>query len=300
MTQGSPYDVLGVPAAASAADIKAAYRKLARELHPDANPDDAKAAERFKAVSAAYALLSDPDKRARFDRGEIDAQGQEKAGFGFHPGGHRRRGAEQPFNFEEVFGEGNDPFASFFGGRTRGGARGANVAYALSVPFVDAVLGASRRVTLSDGKSVNVRIPPGTEDGKKLRLKGMGMPGLGNGAAGDAVVEITVEPHKHLTRDGKTIRLSLPVGLKEAVLGTKITVPTVDGAVAVTVPKGSNTGTVLRLRGKGVPDGKGARGDQLVTLQVVLPAKPDAKLEAFLKDWDPGPETARKKAGLEA
>ncbi|MBF0561514.1 MAG: J domain-containing protein [Alphaproteobacteria bacterium] len=304
-----PYELLGLRRDASPDEIKKAYRRLARTCHPDNNPNDARAEEHFKQISGAYQLLSDPDKRARFDRGEIDAMGQEplrrarphsrSAGFGSAGFG----GARQDFGFNAGSPLGEDIFAEFFGNhRPRGGAearqRGSDVNYGLAVSFEEAVRGVTRRVTLGNAKTVDVRIVPGTEDGQKLRLKGQGNPGRHGGAAGDAIVEITIDAHPFFTRKGNDILIEVPVTLKEAILGGKITVPTVDGKVSMTVPRGSNTGAVLRLKGKGI-EHAGGHGDQLVKLKVVLPDEMDLQLETFIKHWRPADETdPRQKAGM--
>ncbi|MBI1273217.1 MAG: DnaJ domain-containing protein [Alphaproteobacteria bacterium] len=309
MAMRDPYQVLGVTKSASAEEIKQAYRKLAKQLHPDLNPNKKDIEQRFKEVTAAYNLLSDADNKARYDRGEIDAGGNERGGFGNYGAGqpghggtrsyrtYTRQGAGQ--NAGTGGGEG-DPFSSFgedlfadlFGMRRRGGAaaedkvkaRGSDVSYSLSVPFIDACLGSKRRVTMSSGKTIDVTIPPGTDDGSKLRLKGQGLPGLGE--AGDAIIEIHAEPHPYFTRKGHDILLEAPVSISEALLGASIKVPTLSGSVAVKVPRGANTGTVLRLKGKGVPHGKaGAAGDQHVKLKIVLPEPPDDKLTEAVEKW---------------
>lgn len=280
-----PYEVLGVSRTATADEIKKAYRHLAKKLHPDLHPGNAKAAAQFKDVSAAYDLLSDADKRARFDKGEIDASGAEVRRRPFY-----RSYAESPGGAKYTGGfDSDDLFSDLFGGGRRRGfkARGADVAYEMQVDFIDAAVGAKRRLTLPDGRTLDVTIPPGSEDGQQLRLKGQGTGGLGGGPAGDAYVEIHVAPHPFFTRKGHDIHVELPVTLSEAVAGGKVQVPTVDGAVAVTVPKGSNTGTVLRLKGKGVLNRQsGARGDQYVKLKIVLPDKPDPELERFVESWN--------------
>jgi DnaJ-class molecular chaperone len=289
-----PYQTLGVARSASADEIKKAYRKLAKKLHPDLNPGNKKVEQEFKEVSAAYDLLSDADKRAKFDRGEIDASGAERPGRGgfyrsYAEGGQgaKYRGGESVFD-DDIF---SDLFGGGFGARAggRGGARmnirGADVSYSATADFIEAALGAKKRLTLTDGKTLDVTIPPGTEDGQTLRLKGQGLPGMGSGAAGDAFIEVKVEPHPLFTRKGSDIHIELPVSLPEAVLGASVNVPTIDGTVSLKVPAGSNTGSVLRLRGKGVPRGKGERGDQYVKLKVALPDKPDKELTEFVERW---------------
>jgi DnaJ-class molecular chaperone len=288
-----PYEALGVARGASEADIRSAYRKLAKRYHPDMNPGDKQAEERFKEASAAHTLLSDAEKRARFDRGEIDASGQEQ-GFGAGAGGGRYRsspygtgGGANGFGTEDF----SDIFSELFG-RSRGGAggearqmRGQDQSYRLKVDFLDAVRGATQRLTLPDGRSLEVKVPAGIEDGQTMRLKGQGSPGFNGGPAGDALIEIEVTPHKLFRREGRDIHLEVPVTLAEAVLGGKITVPTPSGHVSVNVPKHSDSGTRLRLRGKGVPArGNHAAGDQYVTLKLVA-GPVDDTLEAALHDW---------------
>jgi DnaJ-class molecular chaperone len=290
-----PYTLLGVARDASPDAIRAAYRKLARQHHPDLNPGNAAAEARFKAIAAAHDLLSDADKRARFDRGEIDAHGQET------PPQPRYRDYAESAQGRRYEAAGDAPgygdwtaqtFEDLFGaatrGRTREGTafklRGHDVAYALRVSFLDAVLGATTRLAMPDGRTLDVKVPPGTLSGQVLRLAGQGGPGLNGGPAGDALIEITVAPHAFFRRDGQTIRLDLPVTLHEAVLGARITVPTPAGPVSMSVPAGSDTGQVLRLRGRGVPAHGGLpAGDLLATLSVVL-GPPDPALADFLRD----------------
>jgi DnaJ-class molecular chaperone len=297
-----PYDLLGVPRGASADDIKAAYRKLAKQLHPDLNPGDAVVERRFKEVSAAYDLLSDAKKRARYDRGEIDGNGAERPGGRFYRGFSERAnrstagGGFGGFDADDIF--------EMFTNQTRRGAgkrRGVDVSYSLSVDFIAAALGTRRRLTLPDQRSLDVAIPPGTAEGTVLRLKGQGQAGLGGGPAGDAFVEIQVEPHAFFQRKDFDIHLDIPVTLQEATLGSTITVPTIDGKVVVKIPRGSNSGTVLRLKSRGVPRGKaGERGDQYVKLTVMLPERVDAELAQFLEKWGPThPYNVRAKLGLE-
>jgi len=303
-----PYATLGVPRGATEKDIKSAYRKLAKELHPDRNKDNPKASERFSDVTKAYDLLSDKDKRARFDRGEIDADGNPAMPFGggfrgsgFNPRGGSSRGPS-PGDFEG-FGVGDevdlgDIFEGLFGGM--GGARaggpgggfgsrrqpppsrGANVSYRLKVPFADAATLKPQRVGLSDGSTVDLKLPAGVEDGTQMRLKGKGQPGAGG--AGDALVTIEIEPHPFFVRDGDDVRLELPVTLDEAVRGAKIKAPTVDGPVMLTVAPGSGSGKVLRLKGRGFSRKSGGRGDQLVALEIQLP-EDLGELASRLEGW---------------
>ncbi|MCA0903507.1 DnaJ C-terminal domain-containing protein [Qipengyuania aquimaris] len=288
-----PYSTLGVPRSASEKDIKSAYRKLAKELHPDRNKDNPKAAERFSEVTNAYDLLSDKDKRAQFDRGEIDAEGNPTNPFGGmgggfggggHPGGQRGFRAEdfQGFSqenvdlgdiFEGLFGGGRassrgrgDPF----GGRRAPPPKGADIAYTLRVPFTDAASLKDQRITLADGKTIDLKLPKGVEDGTQMRLKGKGE--QGPGGAGDGLVTIRIDRHKLYKREGDDVRFDLPITLDEAVNGAKVRVPTVDGPVMMTIKAGTSGGSVLRLKGKGFSKKDGSRGDQLVTLEIQLPA----------------------------
>lgn len=298
-----PYATLGVERTASEADIKKAYRKLAKELHPDRNKDNPKAAEKFSQVTQAYDLLTDKDKRARFDRGEIDADGNPTSPFGFGPGagansGFRPGGAQFDFGgeagdlgdiFEGLFGGGarrTGGFSGGFGGFGRRAApKGANVAYRLAVSFEDAARLSPQRITLRDGKTIDLKLPAGVETGTQMRLAGKGEEGPGG--FGDAIVTIEVQPHRFFIREGDDIRLDLPVTLAEAVLGAQVRVPTPDGPVMLTVPKGSTSGKVLRLKGRGFHKkggAAGARGDLLVTLMVDLPVGDDALIE-FAQGW---------------
>jgi DnaJ-class molecular chaperone len=304
-----PYTVLGVAKGASESEIKSAYRKLAKKLHPDVNPGDKEVEQKFKEITAAYDMLSDKEKRGKYDRGEINADGSPRYDSAFHrayshPGGGGRGG----FDFGQGGNDFEDIFSDLFGRARRGGAAGAgrraqpkggDVQYTVQVSFAEAAKGIRRRITLYDGKSLDVTIPPGTEDGQTLRLRGQGMPGLGGGA-GDAYVTVQVQQDPMFERDGPDIHVTVPVTLDEAVLGGKIRVPTIDGPVAVSVPPGSNTGSRLRLKGKGVAGAGGARGDQIVYLQVVLPEKPDEELRSFLQGWAlRHPYDVRKKVGME-
>ena len=303
-----PYQTLGIARGAAEADIKKAYRKLAKELHPDRNKDNPKASERFSQVTNAYDLLSDKDKRARFDRGEIDGDGNPAAPFGFGGGGAPRPGGpgggfrSQGFEFGGGDADMGDIFEGLFGGRGQAGGggfasgfgrrpaqKGGNIAYSLRVPFVDAATLSPQRVQLPDG-ALDLKLPAGVETGTQMRLAGKGE--AGPGGHGDAIVTIEVQPHRFFTRDGDDIRLELPISLTEAVAGGQIKVPTVDKPVMVTVPKGTSSGKTLRLKGKGFSKKGGERGDQLVTLNIVVPAG-DAALEAFVADWPGGGEPAR-------
>ncbi len=273
-----PYDVLGVPRNAGADVIKKTYRQLARKLHPDSAGGKPGAEDRFKDLSAAYELLSDSKKRASYDRGEIDAKGNPIGRGGPFGGGRARSSGRSPF----------DDFFRARGGRANANLRidGADVSYSLKVSFADAIVGANKNVSIANGKRLAVTIPPGTRSGQVLRLKGQGMGGLGGGLNGDAHVEILVEPDALFRREGHNIMMDCPVTLAEAVLGARIKVPTVHGPVTVTVPKGSNTGTTLRLKGKGVADTRSkTSGDQLVTLRVVLPKQPGDELTEFVEGW---------------
>lgn len=291
-----PYKTLGVSRDASQDDIRRAYHKAAKKHHPDLNPGNAKAEVRFKAASAANTLLSDPDKRGQFDRGEIDAAGTEQArqpsyrDYADGDAGRRYSQSGQPpggWNAEDL----TSIFGSMFngGGRSGGKARmrGADERYSFATDFLDAVNGATRRLTLPDGRTLDVKIPTGTTDGQVLRLRGQGSAGGKGGVAGDALVEIHVRPHGYFRRDGQNIRLELPVSLSEAVLGASVEVPTPGGPVRMRVPPGSDGGTTLRLRGRGVPThGSQSAGELYATLRVVL-GKPDAALEEFLRAWKP-------------
>jgi DnaJ-class molecular chaperone len=288
-----PYAALSVAKTATADEIKKAYRKLAKQLHPDLNPGNAEAAARFKDISAAYDLLSDSDKRARFDRGEIDASGQERPEASFY-----RSYAGGPQGAKYRAGAGFDPsdlFSDLFARSGRGGGgdadfgefrmRGGDVAYTLTVDFIEAAKGVSKRLSFPDGRTLDVNVPPGTESGQVLRLRGQGQPGIGGGPPGDALIEIAVAPHPFFRREGNDILIEVPVTLTEAVAGSKVTVPTIEGPVSMTVPANSNTGTRLRLRGRGIASRGGARGDQYVSLKVVLPREPDPALQEFVKNW---------------
>lgn len=304
-----PYGTLGVARGASEDEIKKAYRKLAKELHPDRNKDNPKASEKFSQVTQAYDLLTDKDKRARFDRGEIDGDGNPTAPFGFGAGaggaGGFRPGGGQ-FDFGGGEADLGDIFEGLFGGGKRGGGgfsggfggfgrrpqpKGANIAYRLAVSFEDAAKLAPQRITLRDGKTIDLKLPAGLEEGTQMRLAGKGEEGPGG--PGDAIVTIEIQSHRFYTRDGDDIRLDLPVTLNEAVLGAQVRVPTPDGPVMLTVPKGASSGKVLRLKGRGFHKRGSGRGDLFVTLMVELPAYDEALVE-FAKSWrDKGNPRAR-------
>lgn len=294
-----PYTLLGVPRSAGEDDIKKAYRKLAKELHPDRNQDNPKASEKFSAVTNAYDLLSDKDKRARFDRGEIDADGNPASpfggGFNGYRGDPRRRPppGSGPWDQQRPdFGAQDTGFSSIFDDLFGGGSsrrtpppKGANVSYRLAVGFIDAATRAAQRITLRDGATIDLKIPAGVETGTQMRLAGKGE--RGPGGTGDATVTIEVKSHAFFRRDGSDIRLDLPITLGEAVNGAKVKVPTVDGPVMLGVPAGSSSGKVLRLKGKGFSRKDGTRGDQLVSLMIDLPVD-DPALKGFVGDWKDG------------
>jgi DnaJ-class molecular chaperone len=306
------YQQLGIKRGASEAEIKKAYRSLAKQLHPDRNKDNPKAAERFAKVTQAYDLLSDKDKRARYDRGEIDEDGNPRMPFGSgfggggprpgaspgggnfdgFPGGFSGDSADLSDLFEGLFGAATGsrrgagsggPFGGF--GRARGPQKGADVAYRLKVPFTDAACLKEQRVTLSGGRTIDLKLPKGVEDGTKIRLAGQGQEGPGG--RGDAIVTVEIATHPFFARDGKNIRLVLPITLKEAVQGAKVKVPTPEGPVMLTVPKGSTSGKVLRIKGRGFTGKDGHRGDLLVQLAVDVP-RDDEALHQFVERWQGG------------
>ncbi len=288
-----PYEILGVPRTASAEDIRKTYRRLAKKLHPDLNPGNREAEERFKEVGGAYDLLSDPDKRRRFDSGEIDASGAERPQQQYYKDFAADAAGDGPYQNQSGFADfagAEDILAELFGRRAADArrSRGHDVRYALAIDLLDAVNGATKRLTLPEGATLDVSIPPGIKDGQILRLQGRGAPAGGDGPAGDALVEISINPHPFFARQGDDIHIDLPVTLGEAVLGARIKAPTPSGPVMLSIPKGSNTGTILRLKGKGVPR-RGGHGDELVRLKVMLPSQPNPELEAFLTSWAPGP-----------
>lgn len=312
----NPYQTLGVPETATQDDIKKAYRRLAKSLHPDLHPDDPGKQAEFQTVSAAYELLRDPEKRRRFDAGEIDAAGHERPERQYY---HHYAGQDAGARYDQgrgpgfgwAFGPGNeedvsDLFSDLFGrqGRGAGGAhgfhaRGEDLRYRLEVDFLDAARGAKRAVTLPDGTSIEISVPPGVRDGQTLRLKGRGAAGSGQGPAGDALVTISVKAHPVFERDGDDIEIELPITFDEAVLGAKVDVPTITGPVSMTIPKGVSSGDRLRLKGKGITRGKTV-GDQMVRLRIVLPKTTDDEMRALAERWraaasfDPRADIRRK------
>jgi DnaJ-class molecular chaperone len=298
-----PYQELGVPRTASADEIRKAFRKLAKANHPDTNPNNKEAEERFKRVSAAFDILGDAPKRKKFDAGEIDADGRETArgfqggqgpwgpppggGFGGGPGGFRSETFEGA-DLGDILGE-------MFGGRGAGGRggpgggfggfsqRGGDVRARLEIDLEDAIRGGKRRIAFSDGRTIDVTIPKGAQEGQTLRLKGQGSPG--RAGPGDALIELTIAPHPIFRREGEVLVMDVPVTVYDAVLGGKAEAPTPDGPVTLTIPKGANTGTRLRLKGRGLADAGGRRGDLFARLVVALPEKPDSELEGFAETW---------------
>lgn len=286
-----PYQTLGIERSASQDDIQKAYRRLAKKLHPDLNPGNKAAEEQFKEVTAAYDLLGDAEKRARFDRGEIDASGAERPAHRYY---RDFSDAGSPYSSEagyQDFGDADDILAQMFGrgGPARGQMRGADIRYRLELDFLEALNGGERQVVLPDGSALDVKIPAGTREGQVLRLRGKGRPGLGSGRgdgpSGDALIEIEVRPHRIFTRKGDDIHLDLAISLREAVLGGEVIVPTPTGKVMMKVPKWTNSNAVLRLKGKGARRLDGTSGDELVTLNIMLPERPDPELEKFVADW---------------
>lgn len=288
------YEVLGVKRDASEEEIRKAYRRLAKKHHPDLNAGSPEAEDRFKQVTAAYDILGDTEKRARYDRGEIDETGAERPQREFYRE-YAEAGPGFKYHSSAGFEDFSDLFADLF--RRGAGARpgfsagagfamaGGDLNYRMEVDFLEAARGGTRRVTMPDGKTLDIAIPAGVQDGQVLRLRGKGMPGAEGAPPGDAYVEIDVRPHPVFERRGDDIHMELPVTLAEAVLGGRVEVPTISGRVALTVPKGSNTGQVLRLRGRGIARPGGGHGDQYVRLKVVLPDRPDPELESLVRDW---------------
>jgi DnaJ-class molecular chaperone len=305
-----PYQELGVPRTASADEVRRAFRKLAKQYHPDRNPGDNAAEERFKRISGAFDLLGDEDKRKKFDRGEIDADGREinrgfagdpfgRGGAGYEGGGAQFEGVDLSDILSEVFGGGGRAGAarggfSNFGGFA-GQTRGSDVQAQLAIDLEEAIKGGRKRVAFSDGRTLDVTIPKGAAEGQILRLKGQGSPG--RAGSGDALIELTIKPHPVFHRDGERLVMDLPVSVPDAVLGAKVQAPTPDGPVTLTVPKGSNAGSTLRLKGRGLPNAHGGgRGDLFARVQIVLPEHPDPELEQFAEAWrKERPYTPRRK-----
>ncbi|MET3667877.1 J domain-containing protein [Caulobacter sp. 1776] len=294
-----PYQELGVSRTATADEIRKAFRKLAKQHHPDTNPGDKKAEEKFKQVSAAFDIVGDAEKRKKFDLGQIDADGRETMrGFGGQPGNgpfnaggfgrggfHREEGPEIDLSelFGGMFNQGGA--RGPFGGGQGGGfsTRGADVKARLDIDLEEAIKGGKKRVAFSDGRTIDVTIPVGAQEGQTLRLKGQGA--QGRGGAGDALIELVIKPHPVYRREGDTLVMDLPISIPDAVLGGKVEAPTPDGAVMLNVPKASNSGQTLRLKGRGMPDARGKRGDLLARLVVTLPETVDQDLEKFAEAW---------------
>lgn len=295
-----PYLELGVSRTASAAEIRKAFHKLAKQHHPDANKGDKKSEEKFKQVSAAFDILGDADKRKKFDAGEIDADGRETmrggfgggggnpfgAGFGGRARGGGGFGGEGPeIDLNDLFGDILGRNRGGFGGGERGGfsPKGADVRARLDIDLEEAIKGGKKRVAFSDGRTIDVTIPAGAQEGQTLRLKGQGSPG--RGGQGDALIELAIKPHPIYRPENGALVMDLPITVPDAVLGGKVEAPTPDGPVTLTVPKGSNSGAKLRLKGRGLSDAKGHRGDLFARLVVTLPDTQDAELEKFAEQW---------------
>jgi DnaJ-class molecular chaperone len=272
------YRTLGVKRTSTHDEIRGAYRNLAKEYHPDRNPGNKEAEEKFKHISAAFDIIGDPEKRKRYDAGEIDGGGRDtSAGYRYRP--------------SENFGDFGDIFGDFFG-RTGHGARGGfnmrgmDYRYNLEIEFLEAANGLKKRVLLPEGETLDINVPSGVVQGQVLRLKGKGGPGAGRGQAGDALIELRIKPHPYFDREGDDIILDLPIGIHEAVTGAKVEVPTIAGRVTLTVPRGASSGQLLRLRGKGVHNAQtGNTGDQLVKLRIVMPQRVDRELLEFMENW---------------
>lgn len=305
-----PYQTLGVAKTASEAEIKKAFRNLAKKHHPDTHAGDESAKKRFQEISAAYDILGDKDKRAKYDAGEIDESGNPRGfdpraggfrgnpfGFGGAPGGGAPGGSERDFHFswndrgDSAQGfSAEDIFSELMGGRGRGranrAARGEDFAVAITASFAESVMGGTRRIVLANGEQIDVKIPAGLKDGQQIRVKGRGGAGRSGGPNGDVLIQVAVAPHPFMSRDGNDLRMDLPVTLKEAVLGAKVPVPTLSGTLNLSIPANSNSGAVLRLKGKGVPGHGGqSGGDLYVRLVVALPDRPDAALKSFAEGW---------------
>ncbi len=282
-----PYSVLGLSPGASNGDIRTAYRRLAKTWHPDRNPGDAKAEEKFKEISNAFALLGDKEKRQAFDRGEIDADGNPlMGGFGGGRPGGGFPGGGSGGGFEDIFADLFNRQNGGFGGGRRAPQRGRDMRFRITIGFIEAAKGATRRVSMPDGRAVDVTIPEGLRHGQSLRLKGKGGAGVNGGPMGDLYVEVDVAAHPYFRLEKGLIHLDVPITLREAVLGETITIPTIHGDVSIKIPKGASSGTSLRVKGKGIFNPKTKqRGDQIVKLHIKLPDKPDPTLEDFVKGW---------------
>jgi DnaJ-class molecular chaperone len=297
-----PYQELGVSRQASADEIRRAFRKLAKQLHPDKNPGNKAAEERFKRVSAAFDFLDDPDRRKKYDAGEIDADGRETMrgfsgggpfGGGFQGG--RGGAAFEDVDLSEILGEMFAGRGGQRGGFNAGPQRGSDVRARVEIDLEDAIRGGRRRIAFSDGRTIDVTIPKGAAEGQVLRLKGQGSPG--RAGAGDALIEIAIRAHALFRREGDNLVMDLPVSVPDAVLGAKVEAPTPEGPVTLTVPKGSNSGSTLRLKGRGLPGARGVRGDLLARLMVMLPEARDAELERFAESWRKSRPYAPKRRG---
>jgi DnaJ-class molecular chaperone len=277
------YRILDVSRNATHDEIRGSYRKLAKEYHPDRNPGNKPAEEKFKRVSAAFDILGDPDKRKRYDAGEIDGSGRDT------PGGFSNDGRYGRYKPADNMGDFGDIFGDVFGRSSSGGSfnmRGMDYRYHLEVDFLEAVNGIKKRVLLPEGETLDINVPSGVIQGQVLRLKSKGGPGVGRGAAGDALIELKIRTHPYFEREGDDIILDLPITIDEAILGGKVEAPTIDGRVSLTIPKGASSGQLLRLRGKGVKNAQsGNLGDQLVKLRIVVPQRPDAALTEFMEKW---------------
>ncbi len=298
--KNNPYDMLNLSKDASESEIKSSYRKLAKKLHPDLNPNDSIVEQKFKQVTAAYNILSSKEKRAQFDRGEIDNDGNQSASFGYRRNENGMGGGFGGFGGADA----DDIFSNLFGRRRNAEqpirSKGKDVNHTISISFMESALGVKRRIKLFDGKSVELNIPAGTENEQSLRLKNKGTEGIGGGQTGDAFVEVHVATHPYFERDGYDIFIDVPITLAEAVKGGKIPVPTIHGRVYLNIPAGSNTGATLRLKAKGIYGGKSGNGDQYAKLKIMLPEKIDKELIDFIDGWSKDFDyDVRKKAGFD-
>jgi DnaJ-class molecular chaperone len=290
----NPYETLGVATDASQKDIQSAYRKLAKKLHPDLNPGDHASEEKFKAASAAYAILGDEDKRAKFDKGEIDETGAEqerRTYYREYAAGQDRGSRYHNAGGFADFADGDDIFSSFFSRRkdeSSAGYQGGDLQYRMEISLREAANGSTKTVSLHEGGTLELKIPPGVREGQILRLRAKGAAGYNGGPAGDALIEIHILPDGKLTLEGDDVRIEVPISVREAVLGARVEVETLSGAVSLSVPPNSSSGKTLRLKGKGFPNRHGGHGDQYVVLKIVLPPNPDAELAEFMTNWKAG------------